>query len=144
MSCFVFIRKFLVTSCALSVVSVNLMMAPQIAHADSSWVDLLKPLVKDVLVPGATMGMKKLKERNDHKLGIYKESDASNNPDAFSSSANDAANSFTSEEPITHNSNDFEDRTVPTPERGASESISSDASEAKASALPPPPPVETP
>jgi hypothetical protein len=43
------------------------MNSSQPSYADGSWADLLKPLVKDVIVPGASMGMKKLTQHMQKK-----------------------------------------------------------------------------
>ncbi|HEY9687742.1 MAG TPA: hypothetical protein V6C52_12275 [Coleofasciculaceae cyanobacterium] len=42
----------------------SLAYTPQDAHAASEWSDILKPLVKDVLIPGAKLGVKKMSERH--------------------------------------------------------------------------------
>lgn len=39
------------------------LVTPSASYADTSWMELLKPLVKEVIVPGAEAGMKRLLEK---------------------------------------------------------------------------------
>ncbi len=56
-------NRFLAVFCLVFTCSQMCLIFPGPSYADTSWAELLKPLVKDVLVPGASAGMKKLLEK---------------------------------------------------------------------------------
>lgn len=56
-------KRLLVFSCLVCIVSAMSSVTSSSAYADTSWSEILKPLVKDVIVPGASAGMKKLIEK---------------------------------------------------------------------------------
>jgi hypothetical protein len=65
MSRFIFERRtFLAITTAMALLGGSLAYVPQDAHAASEWSEILKPLVKDVLIPGAKLGVKKFSERH--------------------------------------------------------------------------------
>ncbi len=56
-------HRFLAVVCLVFTASQISLVLPGPVYADTSWTELLKPLVKDVIVPGASAGMKKLLEK---------------------------------------------------------------------------------
>lgn len=103
------------------------------AYADTTWAELLKPLVKDVIVPGASAGMKKLMEKK-MKVKLDSSSD--------SSSSYTQENSMTMpEEPMT-GSDSGQGGLISMPDESTYR-VSSDNPKSTADA-PPPPPVMTP
>lgn len=145
MSRFVTNRKSFISLCMVfSLVGGVFTLMPQASYADTSWVDLLKPLVKDVIVPGASMGMKKIMERSEKKHPeSTSASQSTSSPStteaagASNSSWADAAFS-TPEEPMHTGS----DAITPTPEEPIS--TASNPVSSTEEPPPPPPPVATP
>jgi hypothetical protein len=139
MSRFVNNRRIVLLYCAVSIAAGNMVLgSPQSAYADG-WAELLKPLVKDVIVPGASMGMKKLMERNNKKQ--QSDESKSKSEDSGSTDNSWADSAFSSpEEPISTGSGD--DMIMSTPEEPIS--FSSQQTSPMDPPPPPPPPVETP
>lgn len=135
MSRFCFNRKWILGFSALSIVfSGTSLVAPASSYADTSWADLLKPFVKDVVVPSANAGMKKLIEKK-LKLKLDGSSSSYDNYNMTDSSVMSMP-----EEPTS--SSDGADSITSMPEEptySASTETSSDASLSE-----PPPPVQTP
>lgn len=138
MSCFVFSRKVFAMFLTTLLLSGSLMMvSSQVSYADASWADLLKPLVKDVIVPGASMGMKKLTQRMEKKKGGSTSSDSSA---AATGDDGSWTNAFASpQEPVSSSSS--MDGVQGTPEEPMNTTYTSSAVDAPP---PPPPPVATP
>ena len=115
------------------------LVTPSASYADTSWADILKPLVKDVIVPGANAGMKKLLEK---KLKVKIDpSDTSQMMDADSNlNSNDSVMSMP-EEPTASSSTSNTDSVMSMPEE-PTYSASTGSSGSTLSA--PPPPVSTP
>jgi hypothetical protein len=118
-------------------------LVPQASYADTSWADLLKPLVKDVIVPGASMGMKKLIERSEKKhsgsaSASTTATEQSTTPDVGASASSWVDSAFSTPEEPMSSSADVTPSTPEEPISTASNSVSS------AEAPPPPPPVATP
>jgi hypothetical protein len=59
-----FRRKMTSLSLAAVIASGTMALIPQASFA-SDWMEMLKPLVQNVIVPGASMGMKKLIQREE-------------------------------------------------------------------------------
>ncbi|MCE3235747.1 MAG: hypothetical protein K0Q50_1927 [Vampirovibrio sp.] len=146
MSRFVLSRKIVTVLSTASILAGSMMAAPQASYADASWADLLKPLVKDVIVPGASMGMKKLMERNAKKNGTAAPSTASTSESSSTSSNDDTSwqDSFSTPQEPTTSASSGDDGISPTPEEPMSFNEPQYSSVALDPASPPPPPVATP
>lgn len=139
MSRFCLSRKWIV---GLSVFSLlfggTSLLAPAPSYADTSWVDILKPLVKDVIVPGANAGMKKLIEKK-LKLKLDGSSDTASN-DSYGSA--DSVVSMPEEPTTSTSSSSGDDSMMSMPEEPTYSASSGETSSNDLSS--PPPPVETP
>lgn len=146
MSRFVLSRNIVTVISTASIIAGSILVScPQASYADASWADLLKPLVKDVIVPGASMGMKKLIERNAKKHGTSDSSSSASESSTSTSSDTSWQDSFaTPQEPITSSAGNNEDDISPTPEEPMSASEHQYTSSAMDPASAPPPPVATP
>ena len=134
---------------------------PQVSFAND-WTDMLKPLVRDVIVPGASMGMKKLIQREQRlHPELAKTSNGSaagaastgtttagmdeffNSSGASSSAFSDTTNQFASpEEPMSNSP--ISSSNVGGSTSGADFWAVSHSASATEPAPPPPPPVATP
>lgn len=76
---FLFRRQFLAVFSLVFCFSQMSLVIPDSAYAGTSWAEILKPLVKDVIVPGASAGMKKLIEKK-MKVKLDNPSDVSTTP----------------------------------------------------------------
>lgn len=152
MSRFVFrFRHVAVVFCTLGLIAGGATVGTSAAHAETSWSDILKPLVKEVLLPGASMGMKKLMEHNEKKHGVVAKAAAESTATASTGSSSTAgstgSNSWTEfaspQEPMPDNGSSF---TLPDEPTTASASTSADQhyTASIAAPPPPPPPVATP
>jgi hypothetical protein len=72
-------NRFLAVICLVFTFSQLCIAIPGAAYADTSWAELLKPLVKDVIVPGASAGMKKFIEKK-MKVKLDKPSEGAASP----------------------------------------------------------------
>ncbi len=129
MSRFCMRRQWVVGLCVLSVLLSSHWVAPTVSYADTSWMDILKPLVRDVIVPGANAGMKKIIEK---KLGKKIDGSSTSNPNLTT----DESVMTMPEEP--YSANDSSDDMISMPEEPTY------TSNASADGSAPPPPVETP
>lgn len=143
MSHFCLSRK-LVTFCSLFslLLGGSAWLVPSVSYADTSWLELLKPLVKDVIVPGANAGMKRLIEKKMNlKLNPSNHTDSKfDNMDLMN-----ADNGMSMPEEPTANTLTDEDAIMSMPEEPTySASSSSGNSSVDTDFAPPPPPIETP
>ncbi len=139
MSRFCITRKWIVGLSVLSLVfGSTSMLAPAPSYADTSWVDILKPLVKDVIVPGANAGMKKLIEKK-LKLKLDGSSDTSSY-DSYGSA--DSMVTMPEEPSSSASSSGGDDTMMSMPEEPTYSASTGETSNDDLSS--PPPPVDTP
>lgn len=128
--------------------------APQASQAND-WVDMLKPLVKDVIVPGASMGMKKLIERQARlhpelaKFSGSANSTSTASPGITDDFFNNTGSTSTGSADSSATSSPAEEFSSPEEPISTSNADSSfwevsNAASATDPAPPPPPPVATP
>jgi hypothetical protein len=149
------VRKKYTSMALATVMATGLMVSvPQVSLA-SDWMDLLKPLVKDVIVPGASMGMKKFiqhQEKLHPELAKFSGNNSSSSTSTTSSSMDDFFNNTGSSSSSSTSStgNEFSSPEEPISTSNAGSSAGASVWEATASAAatdpapPPPPPVATP
>lgn len=139
MSRFCFSRRRMIGAMALAAILGTTWASSAPSYADTSWVDILKPLVKDVIVPGANAGMKKLLEK---KMNMKLNNTNSNASTSTSTSASVTTDTMVTmpEEPMSA-SNNNSDVTTSLPEEPTYQAT---ATGPDSVAAPPPPPVTTP
>jgi hypothetical protein len=142
-------KKWTSFSLALLMAAGLMVSVPQASHA-SDWVDLLKPLVKDVIVPGASMGMKKFIARQQKlhpELANFNNSSDSSSS-TTSSAIDDFFNNTGSSGSSTTSSSVSEfsspEEPISTSNAGSAFWETSTSASATDPAPPPPPPVATP
>lgn len=135
---FVFHRKALLAT-GLMTVLFSSVVSIQPCQADTSWTDLLKPLVKDVIIPGASAGMKKwVQKKIDSKTNTINQTDSSAEVITIDPNTSTSAEVIT----VDPNSATNADITIPTPE--PTSSSSSVATFSATDNPPPPPPPPSP
>ncbi|WP_373531294.1 hypothetical protein [Vampirovibrio sp.] len=117
-------------------------LAPAVSYADASWLEMLKPLVKDVIVPGASAGMKRLIEKKMNlKLNPSSTADSSFENMGFMS----ADNSMSMPEEPTSDNSGTDDSILSMPEEPTYSATSrAESLSPETGFAPPPPPMETP
>lgn len=121
------------------------LVAPAVSYADASWMELLKPLVKDVIVPGASAGMKKLIEKK-MKLKLNSSSDTETTFDNMDFSNMENVMSMP-EEPTTETSaegTEGDDNVMSMPEEPTYSASSNGGNVSNDTLSAPPPPIGTP
>jgi len=155
---FDFFRKKLTSFSLAALFAAGVAVSVPQASFANDWMDMLKPLVKDVIVPGASMGMKKLIQREERlhpELAKFNSGSTgytnttSNVSGAVDDFFNNSASSSTSS--TTSSANEFASPEEPISSSNVSGSVvgadfwsSSTSASASDPAPAPPPPVATP
>lgn len=131
------------------------LLTPSASYADTSWMELLKPLVKEVIVPGAEAGMKRLLEKKLKLKLNSSDNDSTETADMYSTPQepttvstpwNDNGEMMSMpEEPMSSSTsgNDSGDM-ISMPGEPASNGSTTIADAASTELAAPPPPIETP